>query len=121
MKVILKKDRFYCKTEENFEEKTKKLPKKFVFVEFVTNQDENINNYSSLIQSLLRKKSKIRNCLRTNNSNKEEVWKTFRHKLLGEQGEGSKILPFIHEENDELKGGFLSIAGLLNLEGESNG
>ncbi len=48
-------------------------------------------------------------------------WRNFRHKLLGEQGEGSKILPFIEEENNQLKGGFLSIAGLLNLEGRNNG
>ncbi|ADU96317.1 CRISPR-associated RAMP protein, Cmr1 family [Thermovibrio ammonificans HB-1] len=48
-------------------------------------------------------------------------WKKFRHKLLGERGEGSKILPFIHKENKQLKAGFLSIAGLLNLEGKSDG
>ena len=45
-------------------------------------------------------------------------WRVFRHKLLGEQQEGSKILPYINEENNQLVGGFLSIAGLLNLERE---
>ena len=69
-----------------------------------------------------------------NNKGKEitceelKLWRTFRHKLLGEQGEGSKILPFIYKEQQEqeqqeqqqLKGGLLSIAGLLNLEGREN-
>ncbi len=27
----------------------------------------------------------------------------------------SKIIPWIHEENGQLKGGFVSIAGILNL------
>jgi len=40
-------------------------------------------------------------------------WKTFRHYLLGEKGEGSKILPYISADG---KYGFLSIAGLLNLQ-----
>jgi len=48
------------------------------------------------------------------------LWKIFRHKLLGEEAEGSKILPFIYKENGQLKGGLLSIAGLLNLEGGNN-
>ena len=43
------------------------------------------------------------------------TWKNFRHKLLGELGEGSKILPFIYKEDGDLKGGLLSIGGLLNL------
>ena len=47
-----------------------------------------------------------------------DEWRIFRHKLLGEQQEGSKILPYIGEENDQLVGKFLSIAGLLNLERE---
>ena len=44
-----------------------------------------------------------------------KLWKTFRHELLGEQREGSKMLPYIYEEQGQLKGSFLSIAGLLNL------
>jgi len=50
-----------------------------------------------------------------------------RHKIFGKTGrldytpQGSKILPFIWEENGQLKGGFLSIAGLLTLEGGQNG
>jgi len=54
----------------------------------------------------------------------------FRHKVFGSTKsppkkdllpQGSKILPFIFKEDNQLKGGFLSITGLLNLEGESNG
>jgi CRISPR-associated protein Cmr1 len=43
-------------------------------------------------------------------------WRIFRHELLGERGKGSKIFPFIYEENNQLKGGLISIAGLLNLD-----
>jgi len=46
-----------------------------------------------------------------------DKWRTFRHKLLGELREGSKIFPLIYKENNQLKGCFISIAGLLNLEG----
>jgi len=40
-------------------------------------------------------------------------WRFFRHLLLGEKGEGSKIFPYISANG---KYGFLSIAGLLNLQ-----
>jgi CRISPR-associated protein Cmr1 len=43
-------------------------------------------------------------------------WRIFRHELLGERGKGSKIFPFIYKENNQLKGGLISIAGLLNLD-----
>ena len=48
-----------------------------------------------------------------------------RHKIFGtikkgknekiEVPQGTKILPWIYEENGELKGGFVSIAGVLSL------
>ena len=115
LQSILAVEDFYCKTEREFEQKISNIPKKIVFIEF----NKTDNEFENIIKSLIRKKMKIRNCLRTNNNNRS--WKTFRHKLLGELGEGSKILPFIYEEENQLKGGFLSVAGLLNLEGESNG
>jgi len=67
-------------------------------------------------------KDKILNCRKDKNVYTfkcEEIpkilnkWKTFRHLLLGERGEGSKILPYISANG---KYGFLSIAGLLNLQ-----
>jgi CRISPR-associated protein Cmr1 len=44
----------------------------------------------------------------------------FRHKLLGATSndrEGTKIIPWIYEENGQLNGGFVSIAGIINLGG----
>ena len=154
IKAILNVDSFDCKTEIDFENKTKRgnIPKKLIKINI------NLNNgvdYKDLIKKLLGEKIKIRNCLRHEceekikecyekengrafKENKEieckssgkmtckqliesiNLWKKFRHELLGEQGEGSKILPFIWKENDQLKGGFLSIAGLLTLEGGQN-
>jgi len=50
-------------------------------------------------------------------------WHDFRHRLLGSTGQpaqGTKILPYIYEEDDKLKGGFVSIAGILNIKGGGN-
>lgn len=52
--------------------------------------------------------------------NELKLWIDFRHKLLGTTSggsEGSKIIPWIYEENAKIKGGFVSIAEILNMEG----
>jgi len=84
----------------------------------------NIQNLSDekkikeIIKNLIKEKAQER----VNFRNNVEL----RHKIFGTTKappndkdllpQGSKILPFIDEENGNLKGGFLSIAGLLNLE-----
>ena len=115
LKTVVKKKNFYCKTQRNLGNKISNIPKKIVFIELSYSGNK---DYKTIIETLLKDKVKIRNCLRPNNNN--EVWTKFRHKLLGEKGEGSKILPFIYEEQEQLKCGFLSIDGLLNLEGRSD-
>lgn len=120
LKFFLDVESFYCKNEREFEVKTKNIPLKIKVCIF-----ENLaGDYTTLIKNLLQYKAQLRNCLRPNsNQNNRGVWDNFRHKFCGELSEGSKILPFIDEENGNLKGGFLSIAGLLNLEkeGRNNG
>jgi len=116
LKTVVKKKNFYCKTQRNLGNKISNIPKKIVFIELPYSGNK---DYKTIIETLLKDKVKIRNCLRPNNNN-NEVWTKFRHKLLGEKGEGSKILPFIYEEQEQLKCSFLSIDGLLNLEGGSN-
>lgn len=86
--------------------------KKIHFFKYLTNK----TSFKENIEELLKKKSIKRGEYR---DNREE-----RHKIFGENGEGSKILPYIFEENGHLSGGFISIAGLLNLErkmGERDG
>ncbi|QTA38169.1 type III-B CRISPR module RAMP protein Cmr1 [Thermosipho ferrireducens] len=75
------------------------------------------NDFKSVIKELLKIKSKKRGIFRND--------KEFRHKVFGKTGredylpQGSKILPYIYEENGQYHGGFLSIAGLLNLQEET--
>ncbi len=145
---------FSCKEEKDFGNKMRSFPKKIIILK---NSQGGSNNYRFIIENLLKTKVRIRNRLKQceekfkdcfEKCNGKEIfngekllkcnggqikckelklWRTFRHKLLGEQGEGSKILPFIYKEQQEqeqqqqqLKGGLLSIAGLLNLEGREN-
>jgi len=85
----------------------------------ISNND--LNDLKELIKELIKLKAQKRSNFKNN--------KELRHKIFGKTGDprnlpyvpqGSKILPYIYEENNELKGGFLSIVGLLNLEGKSN-
>jgi CRISPR-associated protein Cmr1 len=116
VKDFLNIETFYCKKERYFETKISNIPLKIKIVKIKNLQDTHFEN---LIRELLKKKIEIRNCLRPDNSVQDKnIWDEFRHKLLGEQGEGSKILPYVYKENGQLNSGFLSIAGLLNLEKE---
>lgn len=122
IKEFLNIDRFYCKKEREIKVKISNIPSEIKILKIQNLQDTNIEN---LIKELLKKKIELRNCLKPDNSMQDkDIWDKFRHKLLGEQGEGSKIFPYIYKEvngEDQLKsGGFLSIAGLLNLEKEVN-
>ncbi|WP_456408636.1 type III-B CRISPR module RAMP protein Cmr1 [Caldithrix abyssi] len=109
-------EKFYCATERNFQSKTQNLPKKIKLLENLTKN----NSLTNVVSDLLKLKANIRNCLRPNQSihNKKE-WNDFRHNLLGvtssNGAEGTKIIPWITEDNGELKGGLISIAGILNL------
>ncbi len=74
------------------------------------------NNLVKIIKKLIELKAKERTkCKHT----------TLRHKIFGSTNpppskdllpQGSKILPFIYKEEETIKGGFLSIAGLFNLQ-----
>ncbi|WP_029521347.1 RAMP superfamily CRISPR-associated protein [Persephonella sp. IF05-L8] len=89
-------------------------------IKILKNQISN-NDLNELIKKLIKLKAQERSNFKNN--------KELRHKIFGKTGnprnlpyvpQGSKILPYIYEEQRQLKGGFLSIAGLLNLEGESD-
>lgn len=127
VKFFLEVDSFYCSNERDFDNKISNLPSVVKIAEL----NNSFNSYKDAIIQLLQLKPKIRNCLRPDNSicNKE-LWHNFRHKLLGATSndrEGTKIIPWIYRDkngdennknkknNSKIKGGFISIAGLLNL------
>ena len=77
-------------------------------------------NLEEIIKELIKIKSQKRTKHKKDKNNNE-----LRHKIFGtikkgenekiEVPQGTKILPWIYEENGELKGGFVSIAGVLSL------
>jgi CRISPR-associated protein Cmr1 len=70
-------------------------------------------NVSVIIKSLLKEKA----IHRKDTSNYSE-----RHYVFGIGGkntEGTKIIPWIYKENSQLKGGFISIVGLIDLGDEN--
>ncbi len=117
LKFFLGAESFYCFNERDFQEKASKLPRDIRIAKL----SDNFSDFQNAIQELLKIKAKMRNCLRPNNSiTEKEDWNNFRHNLLGttSQGlEGTKIIPWIYEENGQLKGGFVSIAGILGMGG----
>jgi len=121
MKTILECDKFFCKTEKDFKNKTANIPKEVRVIKFNDLEFEKTKEIKNLIEKLLVIKMTLRSCLRPRRDVQE--WKVFRHKLLGTTEkpiQGSKILPYIYEENGKLKGGFISIAGILNMKGGYN-
>ncbi len=80
-------------------------------------------SFLETIKDLIRKKSEERKNCNLDAEIRHKIFGTTEgpptHKNLLPQG--SKILPYIYKENKEFQGGFLSIAGLLNLKGESDG
>ncbi|OMH39862.1 type III-B CRISPR module RAMP protein Cmr1 [Desulfurobacterium indicum] len=86
------------------------------------NDSKKENEEVDLIKELLKIKSKEREKFNTDTEERHKIFGTTKappnDKNLLPQG--SKILPYIYEEQGKLKGGFLSISGLLNLEGGSN-
>ncbi len=106
VKYFLGVNNFHCNNERNFEDKISSIPQKIKIAKF-NNPD---GNYVNLIKELLKKKAEIRNCLRPNSSmNNKVLWNNFRHELLGTTSggtEGTKIIPWIYEQDGQLKGGF---------------
>ncbi|PMP98216.1 MAG: hypothetical protein C0169_00040 [Thermodesulfobacterium geofontis] len=92
-------------------------------------KNNNPENLKEVIKELIRIKAKKRAETKNqsyNVSQKEyKKYQKYRHYLFGKTGkiddedlpQGSKILPFIEKNNGNYVGGFLSIAGLLNLYG----
>ena len=120
LKHFLGVHNFYCKNERDFKNKMSSIPRKFMIAKF-----DNLNgSYIDLIKELLKKKAEMRNCLRpVSLVNNKKLWNDFRHELLGTTSggtEGTKIIPWIYEENGQIKGGFVSIAGIIKI-GEKNG
>ena len=117
LKYFFGTNTFYCNNERELKSKISSIPKKIKVVKF-NNSNE---NYTDLIKKLLNKKAEMRDCLRpVDNIDDKKLWNNFRHKLLGTTSggiEGTKIIPWIYDEGNQLKGGFISIAGILNLEG----
>ncbi len=115
LKYFLGINNFYCKKERDFKNKISSIPRKIKIAKF-----DNLNgSYVDLIKELLKKKAEMRNCLRPESSvNNKKLWNDFRHELLGTTSggtEGTKIIPWIYEEGGQLKGGFVSIAGIINI------
>jgi len=80
------------------------------------------NSFIEIIKELIRTKAQERAKFRSNTEERHKIFgKTDNSKNIPYVPQGSKILPFIYKENGQLKGGLLSIAGLLNLEGGNNG
>ncbi|WP_456460054.1 type III-B CRISPR module RAMP protein Cmr1 [Desulfurobacterium sp.] len=117
LKYFLGQDSFYCNNERDFKNKRSSIPKKLKVLK-INNLNE---NYITLIKKLLKKKAEMRNCLRSNNQvHDKKQWDEFRHKLFGTttgETEGTKIIPWIYEKDGQLKGGFVSIAGIINIGG----
>ncbi len=86
---------------------------------FVLKNNINENNFKDIIKELIKIKAQKRKEHKENDGNENE-----RHQLFGHNNptEGSKILPYIYEDKDngKLKGGFVSIAGILNIKGGKN-
>ncbi len=121
LKFFLGVDSFYCSNERDFREKISNIPCDMRIAKL----NDDFSDFQNAIKELLKIKATIRNCLRADSSIRDkQKWHDFRHALLGTTSgglEGTKIIPWIYEENNELKGGFISIVGLLNLEGKENG
>ena len=96
----------------NFEELIKKEKKILILRENVDG-----GNFKEIIKELIKIKAQKRKEHKDNDGNREE-----RHQLFGyhKPTQGTKILPYIYEENGKLKGGFISIAGILNMKGGYN-
>jgi len=102
----------------NFEELENKNDKKILILkEQIDNE-----NLKETIKKLIKIKSQKRTKYKNSKNNNE-----LRHQLFGtvkknenekiKIPQGTKILPWIYEDNGILKGGFVSIAGVLNLGG----
>ena len=83
------------------------------------------NSFINVIKELIGTKAKERVKFRINTEERHKIFgKTGSPRSLSYVPQGSKILPFINKtERNEFSYdcGFLSITGLLNLEGENNG
>lgn len=79
---------------------------------------KDLSNISKGLPTMTKELIKIKYLVRRNLRYMCE--KQLRHKLLGEKGEGSKLLPFITNIGEVItkagESGLLSITGLLNLE-----
>ncbi len=115
LKFFLNTKSFYCSCEKNFRDNISDISNDIR----VAKLNNNFSDFQNAIKELLKIKAKMRNCLRPDNSIKEkQVWHNFRHILLGTTSgglEGTKIIPWIYKENEQLEGGFISIAGIINL------
>ncbi len=117
-KITKHEDKKFCDFIQNasdfseLENKTKRVLYKLE--NQITEKD-----FSGIIKELIRTKAMGRKNHKDNIRNDE-----LRHRLFGttkypprkeELPQGTKIIPWIYEENNQLKGGFISIAGILNL------
>jgi CRISPR-associated protein Cmr1 len=144
---LLNVDRFYCGNEKDFERKIKNAPNKIVKIIFDDLKKDNLQDLikeliikKSQMRNCLRHvcEKEFENCYEGNefkydkeiscNRNKykcgnvkEEIkkWIKIRHRIFGERGEGSKIMPFVIKENAEFRGGFISLVG-IDLIGVKN-
>jgi len=93
-----------CKDWDELEDKDKK--KIYYYDEQISK-----NTYKDIIIELIKIKAFHRHDISSSYK---------RHNIFGEGGKnakGTKIIPWIYEENGRLKGGFVSIAGILGIGG----
>ena len=87
----------------------------------IFNTNNSNNSFIEVIKELIKTKAQKRAKFRSNTEERHKIFgKTGNPKSLSYVPQGSKILPYIYKENGHFKGSFLSIAGLLNLEGGNN-
>ncbi len=95
----------------NFNDLINKKSKKILLL-----KNKSDGDIKSIIRELIKQKAEERIKMRSNDDK--------RHRIFGEGGknaQGTKIIPWIYEENNELKGGFISIAGFLSPNNKGNG
>ncbi|WP_048203262.1 type III-B CRISPR module RAMP protein Cmr1 [Methanocaldococcus infernus] len=151
LKEFLEVDNFHCNMDKKLEEIKNKIPKNITFLNIEDLKDKDfLNLIKELLKIKVKMRNCLRHeceklfekCFEGKNGKKEfkpdkeilcnskkikcnelKLWRNLRHRLLGSRGgDGSKILPFICKEGSIYKGGFISIAGVLNLyenKGES--
>ena len=138
---IFEIDKFYCGKEKEFESKIKNAPNKIIKITFDDDFKKN-NLKELIKELIIKKSQmrnclkhicerELKNCYENKKFKKDKNlecknknykcgeiqksikrWTKIRHRIFGEMGEGTKIMPFIIKDGDRYKGGFISLIGI---------